>query len=165
MVFDRINEIEKKDIEDIKLTNDEILANVMNKSNGFWVVKFVHASGHWWQHKDHGNSKAQLTFDVKKFFEEFDPENKRWDKFVEVFGKKNIHHDGSSVMLENQMERSAQRNKDNVLHKLRWLLSGVLEEEKERKDTKVPYHEKKKRTDDKKYHSKKKKHRKNPKID
>ncbi len=165
MVFDRINEIEKKDIEDIKLTNDEILAHVMDKSNDFWTVKFVHASGHWWQHKDHGNSKAQLTFDVAKFFEEFDPENTKWDKFVEVFGKKNIHHDGGSVVLENQTERSAQRNKDNVLHKLRWLLSDVLEEEKKRKQTKVPHHEKKKRMNNKNHNSKKKESRKIPEVE
>ncbi len=145
--------------------NEDILKHVIDKSNWFWTVKFVHASGHGWQCKDHGNSKAQLTFDVKKFFEEFDPENKKWEKFVEVFGKKNIHHDGSSVMIENQTERSAQRNKDNVLHKLRWLLSDVLEEEKKRKQTKVSHNEKKKRMNNKNHNSKKKENRKKPEID
>ncbi len=141
------------------MINEEILKHVMDKSSWFWSVKFVHASGHWWQHKDHGNSKAQLTFDVVKFFEMFDPDNKKWDKFVEIFGKKRIHHDDTVLVMENQEERSAHRNEEKVLHILRWLLSEVLEEEKERKETKVPHHEKKRRLNDKKHHWKKKENR------
>ena len=160
-----LNDIEYNKRIDSELSNEEILNYVMEKSNNFWTVKFVHASGHGWQHKDHGNSKAQLTFDVAKFFEEFDPENNLWNKFVEIFGKKNIHHDGSSVVMENQTERSAQRNKEKVLHHLRWLLWQVLEQQKDRKPTKVPHHEKKKRTDDKKHNGKRKENRKKPDVD
>jgi len=47
---------------------------------------------------------------------------------------------------------------------LRHLLSEVLEEELERKETKVPKHQKKKRLDNKKHHSKKKEHRKKPDV-
>ena len=162
MWLDWLNSIESVDKI---MTNEDILKHVIDKSNWFWTVKFVQASGHGGQHKDHGHSKAQLIFDVKKFFEEFDSENKKWEKFVEVFGKKNIHHNGNSVMLENQTERSAQRNKDNVLHKLKWLLSDVLDEEKERKQTKVPHHEKKKRMNNKNHNSKKKENRKIPEIE
>lgn len=144
---------------------DQILQEVMDKSKWFWTVKFVHASGHGGQHKDHGNSKAQLVFDVEKFFEAFDLGDDRRDKFVEVFGKKKIHHDNTSVMLENQDERSAQRNKENVLHHLRWLLVEFLEEKKDRVATKTPKYEKKKRLDDKKHHSKKKKHREMPELE
>ena len=165
MVFEEYNDLYKKDIDGVKLTNDEILAHVMDKSNDFWAVKFVHASGHGGQHKDHGNSKAQLTFDVSKFFDEFDPENHKWEKFVEVFGKKRIHHDDTILVMENQEERSAHRNEEKLLHVLRWLLSEVLEEEKERKETKVPHHEKKKRMNDKHHISNKKENRKIPEID
>ena len=157
MWIDKINNVDKLQNH---MTNEEILNYVMDKSNWFWTVKFVHASGHGWQHKDHGNSKAQLVFDITKFFEEFDPENKKWERFVEVFGKHKIHHDNSSVMIENQDERSAQRNKEKVLHHLRISLSEVLEEDKEKKQTKVPYHEKKKRMKNKAHNAKKKKNRK-----
>lgn len=146
------------------LDKERILNHVMDKSKDFWKVKFVRASGHGWQHKDHGNSKAQLTFDVNKFFEIFDLDEK-WDKFVDVVGKKNIHHDGTAVILENQEQRSAKMNEENVLKHLRHLLSEVLEEELERKETKVPKHQKKKRLDNKKHHSKKKEHRKKPEIE
>jgi ribosome-associated protein len=156
--------IENKKTTDAGITNEEILNHVINKSNNFWTVKFVHASGHGGQHKDHGNSKAQLHFDIDKFFDEFDIDNSKWDKFVEVFGKKNIHHDNTFVVFEDQEERSAQRNKEKVLHHLRHLLSEFLEEDIDRKVTNVPYHEKKKRLDDKKHHSKKKEQRTNLEI-
>lgn len=148
------------------MTNEEVLKYVMDKSNNFWAVKFVHASGHGWQHKDHGNSKAQLSFDVDKFFDFFDDltEEDR-EKFVGVVWHKNIHHDNTVLTLENQSERSAQRNKKNVLHHLRWILFEFLEEEKDRIETKVPPHEKKKRIDDKKHNSKKKQNRKVPEVE
>jgi protein subunit release factor B len=124
----------------------------MEKQNGYWKVKFIHSSGHGGQHKDHGNSKAQLSFDVAKFFEDYDEDNTRWDKFVEVFGKKNIHHNNTVVVLENQEQRSAKVNEETVLKHLRHMLSEVLEDEIERIETKVPKIEKKKRVDDKKHH-------------
>lgn len=148
----------------MNLDKDHILGEVMDKNKKFWNVKFVHASGHGWQHKDHGNSKAQLIFDVEKFFETFDLDEK-WDRFVEVVGKKNIHHDDTVVILENQEDRSAKINKENVLKHLRHLLSEVLEEENERIETIIPKHEKEKRLQDKKHHSKKKEHRKYPDIE
>ena len=138
---------------------EEILHHVLDKSSGYWKVKFVHSSGHGGQHKDHGNSKAQLTFDVSKFFEDYDEDNVWWEKFVEVFWKKSIHHEGTVVILENQEQRSAKVNEEKVLKHLRDLLSEVLEEEIERVETKVLHIEKKKRVDDKKYHWKKKEHR------
>jgi ribosome-associated protein len=154
-----MNSIENSQKIDNELTNEEILNHVMDKSNNFWAVKFVHASGHGGQHKDHGNSKAQLHFDVGKFFDEFDPEDRKWEKFVEVFGKKKIHHNNMSVVLEDQEERSALRNQEIALHHLRHKLSEFLEDDIVRKETKVPYHEKKKRIDDKKRKAKKKKNR------
>ena len=141
------------------LSKEEILHNIMDKKNNFWSVKFVHSSGHGGQHKDHGNSKAQLFFDVTKFFEDFDKDNTKWDKFVQVFGKHNIHHDGSVVILENQEQRSAKANEENVLIHLRHLLSSVLEDDVDRIETEVPHIEKEKRLEEKKHHWKKKKHR------
>lgn len=146
------------------LNKEKILNDVMDKSKDFWKIKLVRASGHGWQHKDHGNSKAQLFFDIDKFFEIFDLEDKKWDDFVEVVWKKNIHHDNSVLILENQEDRSAKINKENVLKHLRHLLSKVLEEQKERKETKVPKSQKEKRLQNKKHHSKKKENRKNPDI-
>ena len=98
----------------MNLDKEYILGKVMDKSKGFWKIKMVHASGHGGQHKDHGNSKVQLVFDINKFFEEFNLGDEMWEKFVKVFGKNKIHHNNTSVILENQSERSAQRNKENV---------------------------------------------------
>lgn len=121
----------------IKINREEILHHVLDKSNDYWKIKFIHSSGHGWQHKDHGNSKAQLTFDVAKFFEDYDEDNLMRDKFVEIFWKKNIHHEGTVVVLENQEQRSAKVNEEKVLKHLRNLLSQVLEEELERAETTV----------------------------
>ncbi len=146
------------------LYKDKILHEVMDKSQWYWQMKLVHASGHGGQHKDHGNSKAQLKFDVDKFFKTFDLDDKR-EKFVEVFGKKRIHHDDTVVILENQEQRSAKTNEENVLKHLRHMLSEVLEDELERIETKVPKHKKEKRIKDKKHHSKKKEQRKKPDVE
>ncbi len=149
----------------MNIEKETILHEVMDKSKGFYKTKFIHASGHGGQHKDHGNSKAQLTFDVEKFFDTFELDEEKWEKFVEIFGKKNIHHDDTMVILENQEQRSAKTNEENVLKHLRHLLSEVLEEDKDRLETKVPHIEKKKRLDNKKHHSKKKKHRAKPDVE
>lgn len=148
----------------VELDRENILHEVMDKSKWYWSVKFVHASGHGWQHKDHGNSKAQLKFDINKFFEDFDLDDSMRDDFVVVFGKKHIHHDDSVLILENQEQRSAKKNEENVLKHLKDKLSEFLEEEKERIETQVPQHEKEQRLEDKKHHSKKKEYRKSPDI-
>ena len=155
---------ETKNVEET-MTNEEILHYVLQKSSWFWEVKFVHASWHGGQHKDHGNSKAQFHFDINKFFEKFDPENKKWERFVEVFGKKRIHHNDSMLIMENQEERSARRNEEKVLHIFRGLLADVLENDKERKQTKIPSHEKNKRINNKLHNARKKQNRKKPEIE
>jgi|GEM_PF-3771142 len=68
----------------MNLDRDHILNEVMDKSKGFWKVKMIHASGHGGQNKDHGNSKAQLTFDINKFFEIFELDEQKWEKFIDI---------------------------------------------------------------------------------
>lgn len=145
---------------------DEIIHKLDKNNEKFWEIKLVHASGHGWQNINHGNSKAQLTFDVNKFFEIFEIDDSKWDKFVEVFGPSKIHHDNSVVVLENQETRHAQKNKEKVLSHLRSLLREFLQGEKERIGVEIPDKIKqdikkagKKRLNDKKFHSKKKKNR------
>ncbi len=142
-----------------KVIHDEIMLKLDKNIEKFWEIKLVHASGHGWQNINHGNSKAQLFFDINKFFEIFEISDDKRDKFVEVFGTSKIHHDNSMVVLENQETRYANKNKEKVLHHLKSLLSEFLEEEKERIETKVSQKEKRKRLNDKRFHSKKKKNR------
>ncbi len=149
----------------MNLDRDHILNEVMDKSKGFWKVKMIHASGHGGQNKDHGNSKAQLTFDINKFFEIFELDEQKWEKFIDIVWKKQVHHEQSVLILENQEQRSAKMNEENVLKHLRQIISELFEDEKERVETKVPKHEKEKRLQDKKHHSQKKEHRKKPDTD
>jgi len=146
-------------MESLNHNIDEIIHKLDKNNEKFWEIKLVHASGHGWQNINHGNSKAQLTFDVNKFFEIFDISDDKWDKFIEVFGPSKIHHNNSIVVLENQETRYAQKNKEKVLNHLKSLLRELLEEKKERIETKVPPKANKKRLNDKKFHSKKKKDR------
>ncbi len=145
---------------------DEIIHKLDKNNEKFWEIKLVHASGHGWQNINHGNSKAQLTFDINKFFETFEIHDSKWDKFVEVFGPSKIHHDNSMVILENQETRHAQKNKEKVLSHLKSLLREVLEEETERISKEIPEKmeknikkAQKKRLKNKKFHSEKKKNR------
>ncbi len=142
-----------------KNAHDEIIHKLDKNNEKFWEIKLVHASGHGWQNINHGNSKAQLFFDVNKFFEIFEISDDKWDRFVVVFGPSKIHHDNSMVVLENQETRYANKNKEKVLNHLKSLLREFLEEEKERIETKISQKEKRKRLNDKRFHSKKKKNR------
>lgn len=138
---------------------------IKNPKKSFWWIKLVHASGHWWQNINHGNSKAQLFFDVNSFFELFELDSQQdWDKFVKVVWKKKIHHDNSVLVLENQETRHAERNKENVLKNLRSLLLDFLQEDKDRIETKVPKKEKEKRLQNKKQRWEIKKNREKPSL-
>lgn len=147
-------------MDSIRNNIDDIIHKIDKNNEKFWEIKLVHASGHGWQNINHGNSKAQLTFDVNKFFEIFEIHDSEWDKFLEVFGPSKIHHDNSVVVLENQETRYANKNKEKVLAHLKSLLHQVLEDVEERIETKVPIKANKKRLNDKRFHSKKKKDRK-----
>lgn len=158
------NKIQKDEQELRKYTAGEIINIVMNKNNGYWSVKYVHASGHGWQHINHGNSKAQLHFDINKFYNDFNLQDKSWDDFVRVFGDKNITHDQSKLILENQETRYATKNKENVLNHLRQLLLELFREEKERIQTEISEIENEKRLMEKRHNSEKKKLRRSVDI-
>lgn len=157
------NLIEKqiyKDEEELKkYTKLKIIDTVMNKNNWYWRIKFVHASGHGWQHINHWNSKAQLHFDINKFYNDFDFPEKSWEDFIKIFWEKNITHDQSTLILENQETRYASKNKDNVLNHLRSLLLELFKDEKERVQTEISQYQKEQNMQDKKRHSEKKKMR------
>jgi hypothetical protein len=87
-------------------------------------------------------------------------QDKSWDEFVRVFGDKNITHDQSKLILENQETRYATKNKENVLNHLRQLLLELFKEEKERIQTEISEIENEKRLMEKRHNSEKKKMRK-----
>ena len=87
-------------------------------------------------------------------------QDKTWDDFVKVFGEKNITHDQSRLVLENQETRYASKNKENVLNHLRQLLLELFKEEKDRIQTEISEIENEKRLMEKKYNSEKKQWRK-----
>lgn len=154
------NKIQKDEQELKKYTAWQIINTVMDKNKWYWQIKYVHASGHGGQNINHGNSKAQLHFDINKFYNDFDLQDKTWDDFVKVFGEKNITHDQSKLVLENQETRYASKNKENVLNHLRQLLLELFKEEKDRIQTEILEIENEKRLMEKKYNSEKKQWRK-----
>lgn len=156
-------QIERDEEELKKMTAWKIIETVMKNKSGYWEVKYVHASGHGWQNINHGNSKAQLHFDVNKFYSDFDLKDKSWDDFVKVFGEKNISRDQSKVVLENQETRYASKNKENVLNRLRSLLVELFKEEKERLQTEISQEQNESRLLDKKMNSIKKQTRRDSK--
>jgi protein subunit release factor B len=127
-----------------------------NNNHEYWWIKLVHASGHGGQNINHGNSKAQLFFDINKFFEIFDISDDEREKFVKIVGIKKIHHDNTVLVLDNQETRYAETNKVNVLRHLINLLREFLQEDMERIETKVPLVVKEERMKDKKFNAKKK---------
>lgn len=153
-------EIQKEGQELVKYNHpQQIIDKVMNKNNGYWVVKHVHASWHGWQHINHWNSKAQLHFDVNKFYNDFNIKDKTWEDFEKVFGKKNITADKSFVILENQETRYASKNEENVLNHLRQRLFELFREEKHRVETEISQEQNELRLEQKKRNSQKKKNR------
>jgi len=152
--------INRDEAELKKYTAWEIIETVMKEKSGFWRVEYVHASGHGWQNINHWNSKAQLHFDINKFYNDFNLTDKSWDDFVKVFGEKNISHDQSKLVLENQETRYALKNKEKVLNHLRQLLLELFKEEKERIQTEISEFKKQERLDEKWKHSEKKSRRK-----
>lgn len=155
----------QKDEEELKQYTQQhifkILDTVMRNPNGrYWTVKWVHASGHGWQKINHGNSKAQLHFNINAFYEDFDIKDKTWEDFVKIVWEKNITHDQSTLTLENQETRYASKNKDKVLDHLKWILIELFKEEKERVQTEISREQKEERLEEKWKHSKKKERRK-----
>lgn len=143
-----------------KIIDKKLSEIIKNNNHDYWWVKLVHASGHGGQNINHGNSKAQLFFDINQFFELFDLDNDDRDKFVKIVGIKKIHHDDTILVIENQETRYAEMNKENVLKHLIDLLREFLEENKKRIETKVPLLVKEVRIKDKRFNAKKKRDRK-----
>lgn len=139
----------------------EILNIVMrNPNNRYWAVKRVHASWHGWQKINHGNSKAQLHFNINNFYNDFDIKDKTREDFVKIVWEKNITHDQSTLTLENQETRHANKNKENVVNHLREILLELFKEEKERVQTEISHEQKEERLKEKWKHSEKKWRRK-----
>lgn len=143
-----------------QIIDRKLLEITKNNNHDYWWIKLMHASGHGGQNINHGNSKAQLFFDINKFFELFDLDDNDWDKFVNVVGIKKIHHDNTVLVIDNQETRYAEINKENVLKHLIELLREFLKEDKERIETKVPSLVKEARMKDKRFNAKKKRNRK-----
>lgn len=139
----------------------EILETVMrNPNNRYWTVKRVHASGHGWQKINHGNSKAQLHFDINNFYNDFDIKDKTWEDFVKIVWEKNITHDQSTLTLENQETRHASKNKEKVLEHLKAIILELFKDEKERIQTDISREQRQERLMEKRKHSEKKWRRK-----
>lgn len=127
----------QKQEEELKQYTQENIKNIIsavmkNTNNKYWEVKYVHASGHGWQKINHGNSKAQLHFNINNFYNDFNIKDKTWEDFVKIVGEKHITHDQSTLILENQETRYALKNKENLLVYLKWFLNKFfwVEEEK-----------------------------------
>lgn len=142
------------------IDSNDIISQVMkNKNKKFWEISLTHASGPGGQHINHGNSKAQLVFDIDKFLEIFDLSEEKKEKFKQVCGVSKIRNSNSTLILENQETRYASRNKQKLLENLQVLLLEILKEEEPRIETKIPKWIKEKRLNLKKQHSQKKKNR------
>ena len=127
----------QKQEEELKQYTQENIKNIIsavmkNTNNKYWEVKYVHASGHGGQKINHGNSKAQLHFNINNFYNDFNIKDKTWEDFVKIVGEKHITHDQSKLILENQETRYALKNKENLLTYLKWFLNKFfwIEEEK-----------------------------------
>lgn len=157
-------ELEKSEEELEQYTQQriaDILEIVMrNPNNRYWNVKRVHASWHGGQKINHGNSKAQLHFNINNFYNDFDIKDKTREDFVKIVWEKNITHDQSTLTLENQETRHASKNKDNVVNHLKEILIELFKKEKERVQTEISHEQKEERLEQKKMHSKKKRERK-----
>ena len=127
----------QKQEEELKQYTQENIKNIINTvmkntNNKYREIKYVHASGHGGQKINHGNSKAQLHFNIDNFYKDFDIKDKTRDDFVKIVWEKHITHDQSKLILENQETRYALKNKENLLSYLKWFLNKFfwVEEEK-----------------------------------
>ena len=155
----------QKEEEELKQYTQQHIANILdvvmrNPNNRYWTVKRVHASWHGGQKINHGNSKAQLHFNINNFYSDFDIKDKTWEDFVKIVWEKNITHDQSTLTLENQETRHANKNKENVVNRLREILLELFKEEKERVQTEISHEQKEERIKEKWKHSEKKWRRK-----
>ena len=155
----------QKEEEELKQYTQQHIANILdvvmrNPNNRYWTVKRVHASWHGGQKINHGNSKAQLHFNINNFYSDFDIKDKTWEDFVKIVWEKNITHDQSTLTLENQETRHANKNKENVVNRLREILLELFKEEKERVQTEISHEQKEERLKEKWKHSEKKWRRK-----
>jgi len=157
-------ELEKNE-EELKQYTQQRIADILevvmrNPNNRYWNVKRVHASGHGGQKINHGNSKAQLHFNINNFYNDFGIKDKTWEDFVKIVWEKNITHDQSTLILENQETRYANKNKENVVNHLREILLELFKEEKERVQTEISHEQREERLREKWRHSEKKWRRK-----
>lgn len=155
----------QKDEEELKQYTQQRIADILeivmrNPNNRYWTVKRVHASWHGGQKINHGNSKAQLHFSIDNFYNDFDIKDKTWEDFVKIVWEKNITHDQSTLVLENQETRYASKNKENVINHLKAILLELFKEEKERVQTEISREQKEERRKEKWKHSEKKGRRK-----
>jgi protein subunit release factor B len=79
----------QKQEEELKQYTQENIKNIINAvmkntNNKYREIKYVHASGHGGQKINHGNSKAQLHFNIDNFYKDFDIKDKTRDDFVKI---------------------------------------------------------------------------------
>ena len=134
----------QKQEEELKQYTQENIKNIINAvmkntNNKYREIKYVHASWHGGQKINHGNSKAQLHFNIDNFYNDFDIKDKTRDDFVKIVGEKHITHDQSKLILENQETRYALKNKEKLLNYLKDFLYKFfwIEEQKIEKEIKT----------------------------
>lgn len=155
----------EKEEEELKQYTQQRIAEILkvvmrNPNHRYRRIKPLPASWPWWQKRNHGNSKAQLHFDINAFYKDFDIKEKTWEDFVKIAWDKKISHDWSILTLENQESRHLDTNKQNVLNHLKAIIRELFTEEKERIQTEISREQKQERLEKKWKHSKKKERRK-----
>lgn len=116
-------------------------------------IKKSRSWGKGWQNVNKVETKIQLFFDIinSKYLT-----SKQKEIIIAHAHNKQLHHDNSIISFECQEERNQEQNLERAKQKLKDFLNQALEEDKERIETQVPWHEKEKRLANKKKHWEKK---------
>ena len=123
-------------------------------------LEFARSSGPGGQNVNKVSTKAQLHWYVGRSGA-FTDEQKA---LIRAYAGKHLNkHD--EIVLSAESERSQLQNKEEVIHRLRELVSKALTPKKKRKPTKVSRSQKRKRVEQKRIVGEKKKARKPPRGD
>ena len=101
-----------------------------------------------------------MHFNITNFYNDFGIKDKTWEDFVKIVWEKNITHDQSTLLLENQETRDPQKNKEKVVEHLKAIILELFKEEKERIQTDISREQRQERLMEKRRHSEKKWRRK-----
>lgn len=130
----------------------EIIHNIVQKEISFQDSK---SWGHGGQNINSRNTKVALVFNVQKS-QFLDEEQKK--RLIDLAGKQ-IHHDGSTLIMVCQEERYQYMNKKKVIDHFAKLLTEALVEPEKRIAMDIPQKEREARILDKKFQGQKKQNR------